>query len=251
MNATAIGYSTTDRKVKISVEFAESETYAQLEDITSEAGTGLVVTNWERRSRLLGWFVESPTERLLSESRSAVYVCRTDQPWPPTRILCPVDLTIATAHSLDLALSIARSTGATLDVLRVRQPQLSLGDRLVVAGYESARSRADEEDRLERANLDRFLSVANWKGVRRSQASRLGQPSKVIPVFAEEIGSDLVVMGRTRRGLGSDGFADRTVVKVLRRLACPMLTLLPHQEGPGRTCAGEEDVESTLGGAQT
>ena len=91
----------------------------------------------------------------------------------------------------------------------------------LVPDYFSVADYDPEEDARVRQRLERFGEAAHPRAVH----ALMGDPSRVLPHFAEAIGAGLVVMGtHGRRGLGR-AVLGSVAEATLRRAPCPVLTL--------------------------
>lgn len=145
--------------------------------------------------------------------------------WKPARILVAVDFSDASLAALDLAGSLAKAVGGTLDLLHVWEVPAFLPPDVLVAsaGADTAtlvalvKDRADEEMR-------RLRGRAEDAGLPVSEArTEPGYPGTVIPDRAKEGGYDLVVVGtHGRTGLGRL-LLGSVAEKVVRHCAVPVL----------------------------
>jgi nucleotide-binding universal stress UspA family protein len=149
---------------------------------------------------------------------------------PPTRILCPVDFSGASAKAFAFAAALARWHHTELTLLHVHQVQVS--PLLTVGPYigtatPTVLSNA-ERSQLE-ATLARFASSGATRDV--NVTTILIEDVDVSSAILEQVDTlqaDLVVMGTEglsgieRLMLGS------VAERVLRRAPCPVLTLPPH-----------------------
>lgn len=147
------------------------------------------------------------------------------------RILVPVDFSGPSIAALRFALPLARQTGGRIDLLHVVAPfvvPLEASDFHGKWDQYQARQKRAAVARLRRlaaAKLDRPL--------RGDVLVREGSPAAVITAMAQERDSDLLVLstqgltGLKRFLLGS------TVEAVVRRAACPVLTVRPRAMVPG------------------
>jgi nucleotide-binding universal stress UspA family protein len=130
-------------------------------------------------------------------------------------ILCPFDLSQASAIAVAQAVACARATGARLTALHVLEP--GQGEEEPSASYLEV--------------LTEWLRVRTGGGPD-SQAFTLvtphGQPAQEIVSTAQTLAADLIVMG-THGFTGFDrGVLGSVTEKVLRKAPCPVLTVPPH-----------------------
>jgi nucleotide-binding universal stress UspA family protein len=137
------------------------------------------------------------------------------------RILCPTDFSAFSRRALDTAIAVALWYQAEITALHV-QP------RKPGTGLES------EPDEAVAGEMDRFIEASVLGGIPTHAALRVGNPVEQILAEAESGGADLVVLGTH----GCGGF-ERWVLgsisdKVLRKAACPVLTVPCRPEAPDR-----------------
>ncbi len=140
------------------------------------------------------------------------------------RILCPLDFSEPSAHALDQAVQLARGYDARLTVLHVRptvvpHPDISPEGHMapwLVAELETLRQRV----------LAACADAA--AGVQVDAVASAGDPVHEILSHANTLTADLIVLGTH----GLSGFQHLVLgsvtEKVLRRAACPVLTVPPR-----------------------
>lgn len=140
----------------------------------------------------------------------------------PTRILCPVDFSEASKHAIELAAIVAGWYRSRITGLLVVTP-LSLA----AAGVATSTDEEREIDRLRRLVAEE-LAVASTNGMTVDVLIDVGQPAASIVDHAAKLPAGLVVMGTH----GTSGFQHlllgSVTEKVLRKAACPVLTVPPH-----------------------
>lgn len=140
------------------------------------------------------------------------------------RILCPTDLSDASIHAADQARVLAGYYAARITALHVLTPMT-----LAVSGATTSAEEASEVERLRRETTVRF-TAATATGIGIDTAVLIGQPAEVILERAASLPADLIVMGTH----GTSGFQHLVLgsvaEKVLRRAACPVLTVPPRAQ---------------------
>lgn len=129
---------------------------------------------------------------------------------PIRRILVPVDFSPHSERAIEVARSLAARLSATVDVMHVFDEARAPG-YLPELGAVSRRLEAEASERLD-AMRERF----DRRGVPVALDLRRGEPSSVIAKTAEEIRSELIVMG-TR---GAGGLAHVLLGSVAERTLC-------------------------------
>ncbi|MCE9670182.1 universal stress protein [Myxococcus stipitatus] len=144
----------------------------------------------------------------------------------PSRILVPVDLTEGSRAVLDYALQLARSFGATVDVIHVWEPPQYVAPDLLVAapGWNSLSLEQVAVDTA-RKEMTTLLQGLEVPPVPVKQRVLVGEAASTILELAEKEGFDLVVMGtHGRRGLPRL-LLGSVAQKLVSRSSCPVLTL--------------------------
>jgi nucleotide-binding universal stress UspA family protein len=142
------------------------------------------------------------------------------------RILCPVDLSDPSRRALEQAARLARGYQATLVVLAVAgTPEAPLSETPPVVRGLDVQSRA----RI-LAALESFTAPVVPTGVQVEIRLEEGEVVAEIVRAAEAANADLLVMGTHGRG-GFERFVLGSVAnKVLRKVACPVLTVPPGMQ---------------------
>jgi nucleotide-binding universal stress UspA family protein len=150
------------------------------------------------------------------------------------RILCPIDFSGASRHALEHALAIARWYESEVTALHVIQPPvMPTPPILFVAGGDP--EWVEEPERQARAEDElRIWLEAAGPRVKTAVVVARGRVAASILDTAKSMDADLIVMGT--HGLG--GF-ERFVLgsateKVLRKAACPVLTVPPASQTSAR-----------------
>jgi nucleotide-binding universal stress UspA family protein len=140
------------------------------------------------------------------------------------RILCPIDLSEASAHSVEQAVVLAGYYKAAITALHVITPVA-----LAVAGTAASAAEVGELDRVRRLTTEEFAATAA-RGVGLDVLVEVGRPAGVILERAASLPADLIVMGTH----GASGFQHLVLgsvaEKVLRKAACPVLTAPPRAQ---------------------
>jgi nucleotide-binding universal stress UspA family protein len=114
------------------------------------------------------------------------------------RILCAVDLKPHSAHVLRWASGLARSYGASLTAVHVTA--------------NSMRARAALADLQRTAGCDAMVRI------------EAGDPARLVAHVAEEMGADLLVIGRSSPE-GAMGRLEITAYSIIRRSPCPVISV--------------------------
>lgn len=197
-----------------------------------EHGIDLVVMGSHGRRGLERLFLGSTTEEVLRAATCAVLTVRTNldaaAQLPVDGVLAPLDLSEGSLRALPIARTFAHAYDARLDLLHVFEdidiPAIYGADieNPLFEHFPEARERT-------RAEMERAFADAPGPEVPSAIHFAKGHADEAIVDFAEEHGSDLIVMARTgRRGL-SRLLMGSTADGVLRTAPCPVL-LVPVEE---------------------
>jgi nucleotide-binding universal stress UspA family protein len=141
-----------------------------------------------------------------------------------TSILVPLDGSSFSEHALPLALSVARSSGAMLQLAHVHVDDAHRTNDGTLDAQQRARERAylaSVADRL----------ATGWHGP--TETTLLDGPvAEAIAAYAESHHIDLVVMTTHGRGALSRAWLGSVTDRLVRQLPMPMLLVRPHETDP-------------------
>jgi nucleotide-binding universal stress UspA family protein len=177
----------------------------------------------------------SVTERVVRKARCPVLTvpphAEGRSPLPFRRLLCAVDFSDGSLSAVKFALSLARESGACLTLLHVlewpwHEPPPPRFDELPVA---QAMALAEFRRYSEESALKRLESlVPDSDSVSRvTTRLRSGKAYVQILELAAEDHSDIIIMGVQGRNDLDVALFGSTTNQVVRRAACPVLTLRP------------------------
>jgi nucleotide-binding universal stress UspA family protein len=153
-------------------------------------------------------------------------------PAPPVlfkQILCPVDFSECSLTALNYAMSMAQEADAQLTVLHVMLYDMEEAPDLYETIFTDRRLNMHEVraqyEMISRQRLDQAIPDAVRAYCRVDATIASGKPYRAILEAAETRHSDLIVMGVRGRGPADLMFLGSTTQHVLRRSACPVLTL--------------------------
>lgn len=195
-----------------------------------ELPADLLVMGTHGRSGFEHLFLGSVTEKVLGRAPCPVLTVGgvpSSQIEGPSfgRIVCALDLTEASARTIEVALSLAEEGQARLTLVHVLEglpdsagapPHFRLPD----VGPLRRQLLEEAEDRLhERVPTEarEFCSV--------SERVEEGKPWRVVLRVAEETGAELIVMGVHSRGALDRAFFGSTASHVVRQARCPVLVV--------------------------
>lgn len=148
-----------------------------------------------------------------------------------TRILCPIDFSEVSEHALEQATRLAGWFEARLTVLHVFNQVFLPVPGLAMPGYGADLAASPEEQQRVRTDLERFVAPSRRAGVAIDVVIEQGAPVHHILSVARALPADLIVIGTH----GVSGFEHlmlgSVTEKVLRKAACPVLTVPPRATG--------------------
>lgn len=149
-------------------------------------------------------------------------------------ILCPTDFSDISHHALDHAIVIARWYESQITALHVGSPMVVLGTFAPVPPAASEILPGESNQQRLEEQLRAWLAPATAAGLKTDVIVDEGNPARCILDHARTLPADLIVIGTH----GQSGF-ERLVLgsvteKVLRKAACPVMTVPPHAAGASR-----------------
>ncbi len=189
----------------------------------------LLVLGTQGRSGLSHLLVGSTAERVVAHASCPVMTI------PPharevrspayaqfKRIVAACDLSAASSHALEYAISLAQENEASLTLLNVLE-MLSGEDALASADQRTIEY-IDQRRRHAREALQQLAARDTCAACETIERVELGPPARTILRVAEELSADLIVMGAQGHGPWGVMIYGSTTQTVLRRAACPVLT---------------------------
>lgn len=213
----------------VRTQIAEGNTASEIVHHAAEHDVDLVVIGTHGRSGFDRLTLGSVAEKVLRKTPCPVLtippgVARTATDVSVRRILCPTDSSTCSEHALDFALSLADRADAAVTALHVVET-IETRPELSRAMTELQQRRCDTELRfLEEINAAR----AGGRGI--TNAVMLGRPYLEILRMVEERAIDLIVMGVRGRGPVDMALFGSTTNHVVRRAACPVVTVCSRRE---------------------
>ena len=141
------------------------------------------------------------------------------------RILCPIDFSETSRHALEHAVSIAKWYESQITALHVINPAFMLEPQVIFTAF--AESGPEDRRTTAKLGLRDWLQAAREAGLQTETRVVEGRPAQRILECASSLPADLIVTGTHGLG-GFERFALGSVTeKVLRKAACPVLTVPP------------------------
>jgi nucleotide-binding universal stress UspA family protein len=148
------------------------------------------------------------------------------------RILCPVDLSDVSRHTIDHAILIARRYDATITALHVCNPLAVSSADFTLAGIAVPPALTDEDVKGVRERVLACFASAGPLDVEVVVES--GPPANRILARAGALPADLIVIGTHGTGGFEHLVLGSVAEKVLRRAVCPVLTVPHHSRTTSR-----------------
>lgn len=137
-------------------------------------------------------------------------------------ILAPVDFGAGSDHSLEVALDLAKLTGASVHLLHVYQiPVYGFPDGAFLAGPEIATRLSEAAQK----GLDNVVQRVANRGVKVEGQLRQGNPPDEIVAAAQELGCDAIVLGTHGRKGIAHALMGSVAERVVRTSPIPVLTI--------------------------
>jgi nucleotide-binding universal stress UspA family protein len=215
--------------VTLRTQIAEGNTAAEIVRHAADHDVDLVVMGTHGRSGFDRLTLGSVAEKVLRKAPCPVLTiphgaARAATDVSVRRILCPTDSSTCSEHAMDFALSLADRADAAVTALHVVET-IETRPELSRTMTELQKRRCDTELRfLEEINAAR----AGGTGI--TNAVTLGRPYLEILRMVEERAIDLIVMGVRGRGAVDMALFGSTTNHVVRRAACPVVTVCARRE---------------------
>ena len=220
--------------------------HEEILDEASDVGADLVVMSSHGRTGVERVLSGSVTERVVRLSEVPVLTVHAgDTDAAYDRVLIPVDGSDTAIRAIAVGVGVAREFGAALDVLSVVETS-GVGFDVRSEQYR------EEHQRAAQKLVDDTVERARAAGVEAEGSVAFGTPHEEILALAEEVGTDLVVMG-THGRTGLERYLLGSVAERTIRLAeAPVLTVpLPESNADAAertTEAAERDADTEPGG---
>ncbi len=147
------------------------------------------------------------------------------------KVLCPIDFSEPARAAMKVAVEICAHFGAELTLFHAYElPGYTLPEGSVVASPKMLEELSD----LAATHLAEWRKLAEQMGSARVKTEKgIGEPALEIVEFARQGGYDLIVVGTHGRTGLRHAILGSVAERVVRRAACPVLTV--HPQGWART----------------
>jgi nucleotide-binding universal stress UspA family protein len=150
------------------------------------------------------------------------------------RILCPTDFSDISRHALEHAIVMARWYDSRLIALHVASPMVVLGTFVPVPPTASGMPPDESSLQQREEQLRAWLSPAIAAGLRTDVIVDDGNPAGCILDQARTLPADLIILGTHGQGGFERLVLGSVAEKVLRKAACPVMTVPPHVAGASK-----------------
>jgi nucleotide-binding universal stress UspA family protein len=202
----------------------------QILDRAARLPASLIVMGTHGISGFEHFILGSVTEKVLRKAPCPVLTvpphAQATSQLPFRRILCAVDFSEPSTKALDFASSLAEQAGATLTTLHVvewpwvERPSVDLNE---LPGKEAA-ALAEYRRYIEKSARNRLEALMRDRAGAEPRVAH-GKPYVEILRVADEIRSDVIVIGVHGRNIADLTLFGSTTNHVVRRAKCPVLTL--------------------------
>ena len=196
---------------------------AVTEILSATESADLLVVGAHGESSLHDLILGTTAERLLSTCKRPMLVTKHPPKTGYQRVLVPVDFSSYSASALTTASLIAPN--ARLTILHIFNVPFEGRLRIVGASEDDIRQYGEEEQRAAEKQIGELIREAHIDADRVSCAVERGDPSPVILAKAEELSSDLIVIGKQGQSWIEDLFLGSTTHHVLGRSECDVLVV--------------------------
>lgn len=151
--------------------------------------------------------------------------------YPYRKILVPVDFTEVSVGAVRHALWLARETGASVVLLSIVDTSFPYPDLFSFEDPNRDYFKVMRERALQRMKEWLEANAEESTGVQVERVVGRGRPAVEVPAIAEELGADLMVVGRHGAGALRQAFMGSVIESLVRTAPCPVLILPPPDEG--------------------
>lgn len=143
--------------------------------------------------------------------------------WAPNVIVAAVDGSDRSIDATQLAAEMARRNGSTLHILTVvRPPEGWWG---IGGAPPPARALSDSLMEAQKEVLDRTVAAINLDGIEYQVSEELGDPAGAIVHYCEDVGADLLVIGRRGAGLIERFVMGSVADRLVHYSTCPVVVV--------------------------
>jgi nucleotide-binding universal stress UspA family protein len=178
-------------------------------------------------------------QRLARHGSAPLLIVRDGVPFPPRRVLCAVDFSLAAAQALEVAVDLARLGGCLVDILHVMPAPSTSELGGLVPAYPAEYRRGMHT--IARREMTEFLAHIDTSGVVTRVEIAEGVPAAFITARVLEGGYDLLALGTVGRAEVAQLTIGGTAERIIRAAQGNVLAVRPRRE--------TTDAEAFWGGA--
>ena len=197
----------------------------EIAKVAHKARPSLIVMGRHKEGNFYS-FGNSHSERLVKYAQCPVWI-HPDRAVTciPKRILCPLDFSKNCKRAAEMALNIAKKTGASIDFLHVMPtPKIYSGfDGYMSIHTEVPQINEDLYRRNSEVEMSNFLTELDSQGVEINSHIEFGEISNSISLFAKNKAAQLIVLGASSHNSIEQIFLGSTVHYVLHEALCDTL----------------------------
>ncbi len=233
-----------DSGIAVETVLREAEPWREILTVAEEMPADLLVMGTHGRGGFEQLLLGAVAEKVLRRAPCPVLtVCREEgrtweAPGLVRRILCATDLSEASGHTIDYALSLASEYQAALTVVHVLEG-VAASDTPAYKELPETASLLRLVESTAREQLHHAIpqDARTWCDVEELVVP--GRPHREVLRLAAEKSADLIVMGARRHGLLAWTSMGSTLHHVVREASCPVLSVKPVAGAPvARTVEG-------------
>lgn len=228
------------RRMAVEVDFEAVEHNALDAAVAAARHAALFVMPTQHGNPLREWITGTQAERLVRLSRSPVLVVKQPALHPYRRLLVAAALESVDAQLLELSVAVAGN--ARLELVHVLDTDEEIVLRELDASTATMRARRQYRAGFAHAALRKLLEPVTAP-VHAVTSVEFGESASSVVARAQASQSDLVVIGKRRRGLMADYLLGGVTRRVLVTARCDVLVLpIRHPDAAVRVHAGHAAV---------
>lgn len=143
--------------------------------------------------------------------------------WTPTTVVVGIDGSEQADRAAELAVSMARSTGAEIHLMTVvRPPEGWWG---IVASPPTSTALGETLMNARQEILDKTIARLDLEGVEFDVVEDIGDPARMLVDYAEKLGADLLMVGKRGAGLIERMVLGSVANRVVHDAPCPVVVV--------------------------
>jgi nucleotide-binding universal stress UspA family protein len=222
--------SASEAGVSLKTRIVEGHPANEIQALAAALPADLIVVGTHGQGGFERFVLGSVAEKVIRSAPCAVLAVGKVSPEPGNRggfrrIVCALDLTEASAHTMNVALALGAECEATITLLHILEGfSLPWGPHFPVALPDLAPLHREVREQALAALRKAVPDDAALRGAVDFRVES-GSPWREIVRIAALTKADLVVVGAHARGRGGNSFLGSTSSQVVRHAGCPVLVL--------------------------